>query len=533
MAKKSFMQGALVLAVAGVIIKVMGAFFRIPLGNIIGDEGMGYYQSAYPVYVLFLTLATAGVPIAISKLISERIAVGNHYEAYRVFRVSFILLFGLGAISSAALFFGAEAIAEFTKAPGAKQAMIAIAPALLFVPMMASYRGYFQGYQDMKPTATSQIVEQFFRVIVGLTLATILAGSSLQLAAAGASFGATAGAIAGIVAMILIYVKRKKQLMPHMEKNQSPSGDSGFQILVKIFTISIPITIGAAIMPIMNTIDLAIVMRRLQDTGWSADTAVSLYGQLTGMAAPIINFPQVLTQAIAISMVPAIAAAYRQRDMQFLQYNIQLGVRTSMLIGLPCSLGIMTLAEPIMVLLFPMQRASAINAAPCLFVMGFSVIFLSTAQTLSGVLQGLGKQMIPVINLFVGVVVKIVLTYTLTGIHDINVKGAAIGTAAAYAIASILNIIAVKKHTGMKFDVNLTFMKPIGCGLVMCGFVWASYRVALGILGNTLSTMIAVSLGVAVYGGMLFITKAITNEELKLLPKGDKLLKLFYKFKRK
>lgn len=527
------MQGAVILGIAGVIIKIMGAFFRIPLGNIIGAEGMGYYQAAYPIYVLFLTIATAGVPLAISKLISERVAVGNHYEAYRVFRVSFILLFALGICTSSILFFGAGMIADYVGAPGAKPAMMAIAPALLFVPMMASYRGYFQGYQDMKPTATSQIVEQFFRVIVGLTLAVVLTQSSLQFAAAGASFGATAGAIAGIIAMVIIFARRKKSLVSKFDNHTAPNEESNFKILAKIFTISIPITIGAAIMPIMNTVDVAIVMRRLQETGWDHDAAISLYGQLTGMAGPLINFPQVLTQAIAISIVPAIAAAYGQRDTRFLHYNVQLGIRTAILIGLPCSLGLMTLAEPIMVLLYPMQKASAISAAPCLFTLGFSVIFLSTAQTLSGVLQGLGKQMVPVINLFIGVIAKIILTYTLTGIYSINVKGAAIGTAAAYLIASVLNIIAVKKHTGVKFDIVLTFVKPVSCGLVMSAVVWVTYRLSFGIFGNALATMLAVGIGVIVYGLMLFITKSITSDELKMLPKGDKISKMLKKFARK
>ncbi|MEG1930176.1 MAG: polysaccharide biosynthesis protein [Anaerovorax sp.] len=533
MTKKSFMQGAVVLGIAGVIIKIMGAFFRIPLGNIIGDEGMGYYQAAYPIYVLFLTIATAGVPLAISKLISERVAVGNHYEAYRVFRVSFILLFALGICTSSFMFFGAGFLSEYVRAPGSKPAMMAIAPALLFVPMMASYRGYFQGYQDMKPTATSQIVEQFFRVIIGLVLAILLATTSLQFAAAGASFGATAGAIAGIIAMIIIFMRKKKSLVSKFDKHAAPNGESNFKILAEIFTISIPITIGAAIMPIMNAVDVAIVMRRLTETGWSADAAVSLYGQLTGMAGPLINFPQVLTQAIAISIVPAIAAAYGQRDTRFLHYNIQLGIRTAILIGLPCSLGLMTLAEPIMVLLFPLQKASAISAAPCLFTLGFSVIFLSTAQTLSGVLQGLGKQMIPVINLFIGVIAKVFLTYTLTGIYSINVKGAAIGTAAAYAIASVLNIIAVKRHTGVKFDVMLIFIKPVFCGISMAACVWITYQLTYGFLGNVLATMISVTVGVCVYVTMILATKSILQEEIKMLPKGEKINALLKKLLRK
>ncbi|MBR0600435.1 putative polysaccharide biosynthesis protein [Sinanaerobacter chloroacetimidivorans] len=532
MAKKSFMQGAVILGIAGLIIKVMGAFFRIPLANFIGDEGMGYYQTAYPIYVLFLTLATAGIPIAISKLVSERIAVDQHYEAYRVFRVSFILLFSIGICSSAILFFGSGAIVKAIGNPGAKFAMMAIAPALMFVPIMAAYRGYFQGMQNMKPTATSQVVEQFFRVATGLSLAYYLVGKGREYAAAGASFGATAGAITGLVAIMGLYLLHQKKLHKDIDRTSHIIGERSSKILGKIFIIAVPVTIGAAIMPIMNTIDVGIVMRRLQETGWTETAANGLYGQLTGMAAPLINFPQVLTQAIAMSLVPAIAAAYKQKDMKFLNYNVRLGLRTAILIGLPCAFGLMTLSEPIMLLLYPMQKASAVSAAPCLFIMAFGVIFLSTVQTLTGVLQGLGKPIIPVINLFIGAIVKIVLTYTLTGIDSINVKGAAIGTVAAYIVASTLNIIAVKRLIGVKFDVGLTYIKPVASALTMSAVVWFSYRMAYGFLGNAISTVIAVAIGVLVYGAMLFLTKAITNEELAYLPKGKKIVQIVNKIKR-
>lgn len=532
MAKKSFIQGAVVLGIAGIIIKVMGAFFRIPLANLIGDEGMGYYQTAYPIYVLFLTLATAGIPIAISKMVSERVAVDHHYEAYRVFRVSFILLFSIGICSSAILFFGAGQIVNAIGNPGAKYAMMAIAPALLFVPIMAAYRGYFQGLQDMKPTATSQVVEQFFRVAAGLTLAYFLVSQGRDFAAAGASFGATAGSITGLIAVVGIYYYKKSSLRGDIERTYHVSTEKSSEILAKIFMIAVPVTIGAAIMPIMNTIDVGIVMRRLQETGWTEEAANGLYGQLTGMAGPLINFPQVLTQAIAMSLVPAIAAAHKQRDMAFLNYNVKLGIRTAIIIGLPCALGLMTLAEPIMLMLYPLQKASAVSAAPCLFIMAFGVIFLSTVQTLTGVLQGLGKPMVPVINLFIGAVVKVILTYTLTGIEAFNVKGAAIGTVAAYIVASTLNIIAVKKYTGVKFDIMLTFIKPVASALVMSAIVWASYRVLYGFFGNALSAMIAILIGAVVYCSMLFVTKSIKKEELKVLPKGGKILNLMNKFKR-
>lgn len=532
MAKKSFIQGAVILGIAGIIIKIMGAFFRIPLANLIGDEGMGYYQTAYPIYVLFLTLATAGIPIAISKMVSERVAVDHHYEAYRVFRVSFILLFTIGICSSAILFFGAGQIVNAIGNPGAKYAMMAIAPALLFVPIMAAYRGYFQGMQDMKPTATSQVVEQFFRVAAGLTLAYFLIDRGRDFAAAGASFGATAGSITGLIAVVGIYYYKKNSLKGDVERTHTISTEKSSEILAKIFMIAVPVTIGAAIMPIMNTIDVGIVMRRLQETGWTEEAANGLYGQLTGMAGPLINFPQVLTQAIAMSLVPAIAAAYKQKDMVFLNYNVRLGLRTSIIIGLPCALGLMTLAEPIMLLLYPFQKASAVSAAPCLFIMAFGVIFLSTVQTLTGVLQGLGKPMVPVINLLIGAIVKVVLTYTLTGISSINVQGAAIGTVAAYIVASSLNIIAVKKYTGVKFDIMLTFVKPVASSLVMSASVWVSYRILFGFFGNVLSTIVAILIGVTVYCAMLFITKSIKKEELRVLPKGGKILNVINKFKK-
>ncbi len=526
------MQGAVVLGIAGIIIKVMGAFFRIPLANLIGDKGMGYYQTAYPIYVLFLTLATAGIPIAISKMVSERVAVDHHYEAYRVFRVSFVLLFSIGICSSAILFFGAGQIVNAIGNPGAKYAMMAIAPALLFVPMMAAYRGYFQGLQDMKPTATSQVVEQFFRVAAGLTLAYLLVVKGREFAAAGASFGATAGSITGLITVVGIYYFKKNSLKADVERTYHVSTEKSSQILASIFMIAVPVTIGAAIMPIMNAIDVGIVMRRLQETGWTHEAANGLYGQLTGMAGPLINFPQVLTQAIAMSLVPAVAAAYKQRDMNFLNYNVRLGIRTAIMIGLPCALGLMTLSEPIMLLLYPFQKASAVSAAPCLFVMAFGVIFLSTVQTLTGVLQGLGRPMIPVINLFIGAIVKVILTYTLTGVESINVKGAAMGTVAAYIIASSLNIIAVKRITGVKFDFMLTYVKPVVSALVMSAAVWISYRILFGFFGNALSTMLAVMIGAVVYCAMLFVTRSIKKEELKSLPKGGKILNLMNKFKK-
>ncbi len=544
MSRKSFLQGAVVLGVAGLIIKVLGAAFRIPLANIIGDTGMGYYQTAYPVYVLLLTLSTAGVPVAISRMVAERNAVGNPYEAYRVFRISFALLFVIGISSSAVLFFGAGLIVDFLGNSGAKPAMMAIAPALLFVPLMASFRGFFQGLQNMKPTAVSQVIEQLFRVVAGLSLAVLLVGKGFEFAAAGASFGATAGAFVGLLAVAGLFFFHRNEILKDVSRSEKEArGDKekSRRILIQILAIAIPITIGAAIMPIMNTIDVAIVIKRLTASGFTAEAANSLYGQLTGMAGPLINFPQVLTQAIAMSLVPAVAAAYKRREMDFLRYNVELGLRTALIIGLPCALGLMVLSEPIMLLLYPAQKASALSAAPSLFILSFGVIFLATVQTLTGVLQGIGKQLIPVKNLAIGALVKIVLTYYLTAIPSVNIRGAAVGTVFAYIVASSLNLLAVGKYTKTRLDIRLTIVKPVISGLIMSASVYVAHRLLYVLfeyfiesinMVNALSTALSIIIGAVVYISMLFVTGTITSEEFKLLPKGDKLIRWFARLKK-
>lgn len=539
--KKTFLQGAVILGAAGLVIKLLGAVFRIPLANIIGDTGMGYYQTAYPVYVLLLTLSTAGIPVAISRMVAERKAVGRPNAAYRVFQVSFRLLFVIGIISAAILFLGAEKIVDYLGNPGAAPAMRAVAPALLFVPMMAAFRGYFQGSQDMKPTAISQVMEQLFRVAFGLSLAILLVQEGIRFAAAGASFGATAGAIGGLIAVIFVYSRRRKSIVAELQPHEEAAQESGGSILSQILIIAVPITIGAAIMPIMNTIDLAIVIRRLAETGYTAEQANSLYGQLTGFAGPLINFPQVLTQAISMSLVPAVAMAYKQKDTDFLHHNIELGLRTALMIGLPCGLGMMMLAEPIMLLLYPIHKESAVNAAPCLFILAIGVIFLASVQTLTGILQGVGKQLIPVRNLAIGAGAKIVITYVLTGIPSINIKGAAIGTVVAYVTAAVLNLLAVRKYTGTRVNLSLTFAKPILSGAVMCAMVFVTYRISSLVLSmvsthesliNAGACALSIGMGAIIYAVTLLLSKAITTEELILLPKGEKLAKIVSRYQR-
>ncbi len=546
--KKSFVQGAMILGLAGVAIKILGAAFRIPLANLIGEEGMGYYQSAYPIYVLFLTLATAGIPIAISRMVSERRAMEDYHKAHQVFKVSFFLLFGIGFLSFAICFFGAEFLAnEVIENPYAKLPIMAISPALILVPIQAAYRGYFQGMQEMGPTALSQGIEQLFRVVTGLFLAYYLIRYGTEFAASGAAFGATAGSVGGLLAVVIVYFytrRRIKDRIAKQKKEEDILEEKKSEVLSKILIIAIPITIGAAVMPLMNTIDLVIIIRRLTETGWSATEANMLYGQLTGFVAPLINLPQVLTQAVAISLVPAVAMFFKKGDMDSLRDNVKMGIRLALIIGMPCAIGFIALARPIMTLLYPMQQDSVDGAVPCLIILSIGVIFLSMAQTLTGVLQGIGKQMIPVRNILIGGIVKIFITYILTGVTVINVKGGAIGTIVAYFIAAMLNLYAVRKYTGVNFDVKLTFIKPFVAALTMGFLGFLSYNISTyfiyrnmeyssSYLVNAWGTLIAcITCGIT-YIFMIMVTGTVTLEEVRKMPKGDKMIDFILKIKRK
>lgn len=529
MSKKSFLKGAAILGIAGLLAQVMGAFFRIPLGNIIGAEGMGYYQTAYPIYVFLLVFSTNGAPAAISKMTSERLAIGREDEAHRVFKLSFVLMTVIGITGFLIFFLGAETIVTALKNPEAKYAMIAIAPALFFIPIMSVFRGYFQGMQEMAPTAVSLLMEQGIRVVTGLALAFMFLPKGIEMAAAGATFGTSIGPLMGILVLVLIYLKKKKTIKSN--SGQKGEKERAASILKTLAGIAVPITIGVSILPIMNVADVIIVMRRLQNVGFSQEFANAAYGEMTGMAAPVINIPMALALSMALSMVPAIAAANSVGDRKALEYNIKTGLRTSTVIGVPCTFGLMALAEPIMRFLYPLQAESAANASVCMFILAIGVVFLCIAQTMAGTLQGLGRAGMAVWGLAGGFAVKCISTYILCGIPSLGVEGAAIGSTLGYITISIMNYIFVKKIAKIKFDLGLSIVRPTAAGAIMFVAVFAGYGAMNGMLGNSLSTVISIGIGGIVYVVGILKMKAIAPDEISMLPKGKGITKILRKFR--
>lgn len=524
MRKNSLLRGTLILGIAGVIVKIIGAIYRIPLANIITSEGMGYYGSAYPIYGFLIAISTAGLPTAISKLVSEKTALGLPGEAHRVFKISFAILFAVGLVSSTALFAGSKYLVVIVGNPKAYYSMLAVAPALFFVPLMSAFRGYFQGLQNMMPTALSQIFEQLGRVAAGFALAIALIPRGLEYAAAGASFGASSGAVAGLIIIYIIYIIHRRRLP--LDTSQAPGyiKEPVKSVLYRLFAIAVPITLGTSVMPLMNLIDFGIVVKRLQFAGFSLEQSNSMYGQLSQMAATLVNFPQVITVALAASLVPAISASVARRDHKDMRRKTLIGLKTGILIGLPASAGLFVLAKPIILMIYPREP----ETWAVLQVLASGFVFLAVIQTATGILQGIGKPMIPVRNLLIGSGFKLITSYILTGINVINIRGAAFGTVAGYSVASFLNYIAVKKEIGVGIGFVDSLVKPVLATLVMGMSSVAVYRGIFVITeSNTIATLIAVTGGALVYGGVLVLIGGITAGELELIPGGKRISALF------
>ena len=525
------MKGATILVIAGIVSKIFGAIFRIPLTNMIGAEGQAYYSAAYAVYNLLFVIATAGFPVAISRMVSSRIAEGDFLNAHKSYKLAMKVSWALGIISFIVMFFGAGAIASAYKNPGAEASMKAISVALLFTPVVASMRGYYQGRQNMKPTGITEVIEQMMRVAVGLTLAYMFYKTNLQYAAAGATFGASAGIIAALVAMAVIYARDKEPRSKLLEESVVKA-ETDKKRLKELFAFLIPITIGASVMPIMFNIDAGIIVRRLLATGWDPVMAKKLYGLMGGFCDPIINLPNIFIDAICISLMPAVTTAFTLNNKKDMDDHIKTGLKTMMIITYPCAIGLIVLAKPILTMLYYRKYDEALLAVPALQILALSIITLSIMRTLQSCLQGIGKMMLPVYNLFIGAIVKAVSSYILLGIPAVNINGAAIGSVLAYVTAGILNFRALKKYTNVSLDMKSIFFRPLVAALIMGAAAIVSYKLLFLITSsNAVSTLVSVMFAAAVYFVSAFLTGAVTKDEIELIPKGDLIYRLAVRLK--
>jgi len=524
--RTSFLRGAFVLTVAGFIVKILGAVYRIPLAMMIKDEGMGLYQMAYPIYVTLLSISTAGLPTAISKLVSSNVALKRYKNAFRIFKVSLTILGIIGFVSTAVLIIYAPYLSvNVLGNPKAYFPLISIAPAIFFVSIMSSFRGFFQGLQDMTPSAISQVVEQIGRVATVFLLASLLLPKGVEYAAAGAAFGPVVGAVLGLLVLIAVYYSKQKEIKVKISEDLEKRLDNPIKIFRDLLIFAVPITLGGLIIPVMNLADAAIVPKRLQVAGFSITRATELYGQLTGMAAPLINLPAIVTISLSASLVPAISEAMALNNIKLASERAQLGVRIALMFAIPAAVGLFILATPVSILLYKNQEAGI-----PLSILAWGIIFLSLQQTTTGILQGVGKAAIPVYNLLLGALSKIIANFILTAIPAVNIRGAAFGTVLGYAVASLLNFAAAMRYSGMRLDFGKMIIRPGISALFMGAFVNYSFKLFLAKgVGQNLSTLFSIAIGVTIYILSLLLVGGIEESELLALPFGERLARIVKK----
>ncbi|MBO4879269.1 MAG: polysaccharide biosynthesis protein [Clostridia bacterium] len=541
--KTSFVQGAAILGIAGLLVKIIGAVYRIPLANIVGKTGMSYYEVAYPYYSWLLVISSAGLPTAISKLVSERIALGDVAGAKKVFRSAMRLLFIIGVATTILLFAASGGIAKLSGAPEAMYSLMALSPALFFVSIMCAYRGYLQGMQCMTGTALSQLAEQFVKLIIGFSLAAMFIKSHPdrpELAAMGALIGVSISELAALGVIVGYYlVRMKRGTLPVCLPGRNVTQQATLsEITKKLLLIAIPITIGASIMPVTGIADSIFIINILRGRGIAsglsyeaaADAAKGAYAVLRSYVTPLINMPAVLTLALSMSLVPAISHAVTRRERRTVNSASRTGIKLAMFIGAPCAAGLFVLGGPIMALLFRDVRndeATFLLAQKVMYFAAIGVLFLSLVQTLTGIIQGIGKPRVPVYFLAVGGVVKVVSMIILMRFTRLGILGAAISTVLCYAIAGIGDTIYVIKKTGMSLSYEDTFFKPIAASLLMGFIVFVVYSFARTLGHPTVGTLAAIVVGIAVYIAAMILMRPFSASDLEFLPKSRLVAKLF------
>lgn len=477
--KQSFVQGAFILVAAALLVKFIGFFFKIPLTFLIDDDGMGLFNSAYQIYTIMFIIATAGFPTAISKMVAESLALNRRQEADRVFKVAICILAVIGVVGSLFLFFGADVISGWIKNTRSLMAIRAIAPAVLCVSFMAVFRGYFQGRQNMYPTAISEVTEALGKLIFGYLFAWMFISHSVEKASAGAVFGVTMGTVLGffsLLAMYMLYKKKREAYIP------GEVTDSYRSITKKLIRIAVPITIGASVSSLTNLADMFTVMRRLQDIthltpeflqkygsvienlknfdgiSMNEQLANSLYGMYTGKALTLFNFPLTMVVALGMSVVPVIAGALAKKDTLGAQRAVNTVLKLTIMFAIPCAIGMYVLASPILQVVFHDSLATTL-----LQKLAISIVFVSLLQITTSILQAYGRTVIPVVNMIVGGVIKVVINYNLVAIPEINIDGAPIGTMVCYCTVMLLNMFWIIKETKCKIQYCGIYNKTCFC----------------------------------------------------------------------
>lgn len=536
--QNSFFGGAAILAAGILIVKLIGMFYKIPLINIIGEAGAADFNNAYNIYAVLLTVSTAGLPVAVSKLVSEANALNRRNQVRRTFRLALVLFLTLGLISFLVMFFRADALAGMMNDSKAAAGIRALAPAVVCVGCLAALRGYSQGHSNMAPTSVSQIIEALCKLVVGLGLAFWLVkqGKDPDVAAAGAITGVTVGTVVALIYMVLdFFLSRGRE-----DTHGTDRPDSAGSILANILKIAVPITLSSSMVGIVTVIDSSLVQGQLQSAlNLTEKASRTLYGNYSG-ALNIYNLPTSLMAAITASVIPAVSAALARRDRRGAARITGSALRITALLSFPMGVGLFVLGTPIIRLLFPKLNVAV--AGPLLSTLGIATPFVCMVLVCNSVLQAHGFINLPVIVMVLGGIVKIVNNYNLVG--AIGIAGAPVGNILCFGLALVLDLVVITRVIPNRPRLLPIFIKPAIASAIMGGAAWAVYGLLSRVLtaeqvneagqtirvvsrmGNALGIFLAIAVAGVVYLVLVVAIRAISKDDLALMPKGDKLARL-------
>lgn len=522
---KKFLKGTLILTASSMVVKVIGSVNWIILSRILGGEGIGLYQMGFPIYLMAITVSSAGIPVAISIITAEKVAAKDFFGAKRVFNVSLRLLFVSGLVFSSALWFGAGWLIDnhWIRDARAYYSIIALAPAVFFVTFLASFRGYLQGWQIMMPTAASEVVEQLMRVVTMIVFAYMFMPYGLEYAAGGASMGAGVGAFCALLVLMWFYARLKRSLKAQMPGAAQGEPESARRIITRLLKLALPVSLSSLMLPVVANLDLLIVPQRLEAAGFTVGESTELFGYLTGMAVPLVNLATIFTAAMTINLVPAISESRTLKDTAGIKAKISTAFRVAMIITLPCSVGLYFLAGDVAALIY-----NAPGAAGAIRTMSFGIFLLGLHQISTGILQGLGKTALPVIAMIIAAAIKVALSWVLTAQPELGINGASIATLADFGIAAVLNMIFIYKHAHYTLSIS-GIVKPALASALMGAAVYGVLAAGAGFgAWAILAAMIA---AVPVYGVALTAFGGLTKEDLEDIPfVGRRVLALGQRF---
>jgi len=525
--KQTFLHGTMLLAMSTAIVKVIGAFYSVPLNAIIGEQGFSYYSTAYEIYTLLLMISTAGLPVAMSRMISQASSLGHYRQVRKIYTVSKTIFLALGTVGALLMTLFCRQLAAFQEQPDAWAAIGILGPCCFLICLMSTYRGFFQGQSNMMPTSVSQVLESVCKLVVGIAAAILLwwYTKSFALAAGGAIFGVTMSCLVSSFYLNRCF-RKAYAVMPVSSEEVS----SGKEIAKGLLAIAVPITIGSAGLQILTVLETKIYMSQLLVTltQSQADIQKGIYN----FTQKIFNMPCAFITPITISVIPAITAQLTKGEHAAVRATEESAARVTGLISAPCAIGLAVLAEPVTALLGGYTGERLVLATQLMTILGICIVFNAVVLLTNAIMQAHGHVNLPVINMFVGGILKLVSIYILTQNPEIGILGTPIGSILCYLCITVLNLFSLRRVMKEPPAIAKNVLRPLLAALIMGAAAYGCWYGLKLLLGEGMSRIIACGVPIAVGACVYVVTaiklRAITREDCLLLPKGAKIARLLH-----